>query len=1272
MPLDADRRACKTLGSQGDSHTPTATSAGQQSDQDLRIQLLGRFIVSMGGKTVDEAELRLRKAKTLIKLLALAPDHRLHRAQIIELLWPDLDSDAANNNFRKALHVARRAVDPRPEATSRYLQLRDEQLLLVSPGELWIDVDAWSKAARQARRAGDVASHRAAIDVYSGDLLPEDRFEEWAMARRDELREEFLTLLVSLALLHERSGGLSSAIECFRRVVAAEPSREEAHAGLMRAYAESGRRHQAIRQYEHLREALRRELDVEPEISTQRLHEEIQQGRFPDRPPRLAARGAPEGTGRGRLPLVGRDAQIEALQEMLDGLFAGRGGLVLLAGEAGAGKTTAASEIAERARRRGAIVLCGAGHEQEGRLPYGPFAEAFDEFARQTPPGILAPLIGDAGRELVRLAPGLAAVLGADTADTADRRPDRARLFAAIAGFVARLAFRAPLVVLLDDLHATDDESLELLHYLVRSSEIRSQLFLGTFRPEETAAGDPLGQFLASLRRERVGIRLDLPRLGPHDIEVLVARLLGDQPVDQAVLEAIWELSAGNPFYAEEAVTALRESGVLEQADGRWRLKQRIGAVPGPLAELVAARLGRLGSASRQVLNIAAVIGIESPYALLEGTAEMSRRELLDALDDCLARRVLEEGSRGYQFDHPLHRAAVYDDLSTARRAVLHGRVASALEQSQHGAAPSDAESLAHHYSLSDVPWRAVPHLVLAGDRAAGLHANESAARHYERALELAMAAGATPETTSVVPEVLEKLGDLRGLFGEGGTTEVDAYRSAIAAPAAIGRDAGLTRLHRKAARASLRLWDVTGAAPHLAEADALMRAHPDEAERGRVSMVRAHLFWQSGRYDEAVEAAQESIALAHSHGDPADLANGYEVLAIALHFRGTWQDGLHLEIERLGPALDAGEAHLAHVVDMHHCLGQQHLYRDRSRGEVEAYARRSVDLAARAGARRVEAFAWCLLGESLLVSGRWSEAIDCINRSIKLRQELGPETVALPWQRLAEIAVYRGESPEPYLRQGMSITMVSPMAQHAWGRLYATEGLDALERGDLTGALHAVEGAAAAAERYGECPGCCSLLHPVAAEAYAAAGNPDAAERHAEAVERLAGRWESTAVSAMAETAWGSVALARGDSAEAAARFLSASEMHQRLGQPFWAGRTLFQAGQVRAESGQIEQARDLLRRALGLFERLGAERAAASTRRELERVTDQAASFGAAGELHGGATPKQRSANRNPSSLPRGVAAATKGSAASRDGGEQDANQPDGDGAGGPQKRR
>jgi tetratricopeptide (TPR) repeat protein len=332
-------------------------------------------------------------------------------------------------------------------------------------------------------------------------------------------------------------------------------------------------------------------------------------------------------------------------------------------------------------------------------------------------------------------------------------------------------------------------------------------------------------------------------------------------------------------------------------------------------------------------------------------------------------------------------------------------------------------------------------------------------------------------------------------------------------------------------------------------------------------------------------------------------VANGYEVLAIALHFKGSWQRGLHLEIERLGTALDT-DTYLAHVVDMHHCLGQQHLYQDRSRDQVEGYARRTIDIAARAGARRAEAFGWCLLGESLLLEGRWEEAVTCLRRSIAIRQQLGPETVALPWQRLAEIAVFRGEPPDDYLLRGRAIATTSPMAMHAWGRLYATECLDALERGDGAGALRAVESAAAAASRYGECPGCCTMLHPVAAEAYALVGDASSAEGHAEQADRVAARWESTAIRAMAETAHGCALLARGEAEDAAERFLSASRLHEGLGHPFWTARTLAQAGRGMANAGRTADGAALLRQAVGGFERLGATRALARAERTLADV--------------------------------------------------------------------
>jgi DNA-binding SARP family transcriptional activator len=152
----------------------------------VRIWLLGGFRVSVGSRTIGEEEWRLRKAASLVKLLALAPGHRLHREQAMELLWPGLDPEAAANNLHHALHVARRILAR--STSSRYLPLRSEQIELYSDGQLWIDVEAFEEGAATARRALEPAAYRAAIELYSGELLPEDRYEAWAEERRPSKR----------------------------------------------------------------------------------------------------------------------------------------------------------------------------------------------------------------------------------------------------------------------------------------------------------------------------------------------------------------------------------------------------------------------------------------------------------------------------------------------------------------------------------------------------------------------------------------------------------------------------------------------------------------------------------------------------------------------------------------------------------------------------------------------------------------------------------------------------------------------------------------------------------------------------------------------------------------------------------------------------------------------------------------------------------------------------------------------------------------------------
>jgi DNA-binding SARP family transcriptional activator len=232
----------------------------------VRVGLLGGFAVSIGARTIRAQEWRRKKAGDLVKLLALTPGHRMHRERAMDLLWPGLGPKAAANNYRQALHMARRVLDPvaSDAASSRYLRLEGELLVLCPDGQLRVDVETFETTAGAARRSHDAAAYRAALNLYAGDLLPEDRYEDWAEDRREGLRRDRLTLLVEMAELCEERGDLGSAIDALREAISDEPAHEEAHAGLMRLYARTGQRYQALRQYEQVRHGARRDHSPPP------------------------------------------------------------------------------------------------------------------------------------------------------------------------------------------------------------------------------------------------------------------------------------------------------------------------------------------------------------------------------------------------------------------------------------------------------------------------------------------------------------------------------------------------------------------------------------------------------------------------------------------------------------------------------------------------------------------------------------------------------------------------------------------------------------------------------------------------------------------------------------------------------------------------------------------------------------------------------------------------------------------------------------------------
>jgi predicted ATPase/DNA-binding SARP family transcriptional activator/DNA-binding CsgD family transcriptional regulator len=307
--------------------------------------MLGDFRVSVGSRTIPREAWRLRKAAALLKLLGLAPGHRMHRDEAMEALWPDADGKAASNSLRVALHAARKALDP--TAGSLYLASEEESLVLCSGGEVWVDVDAFEGAVATARRSRDPAACRAALELYPGELLPDDRYEDWVETRRQELRGSFLSVLIELAGLYEERGDYGRGVETLRSYLSVEPAGEEAHAHLMRLHAYSGRRQEALSQYEQLARVLSDRFGTEPDVTTRRLRDEIAAGGFPSTPP-LPGDYRQEGAsnlGRHNLPpprtsFVGREREMIEVKRSLSTTQ-----LLTLTGAGGSGKTRLAIEV---------------------------------------------------------------------------------------------------------------------------------------------------------------------------------------------------------------------------------------------------------------------------------------------------------------------------------------------------------------------------------------------------------------------------------------------------------------------------------------------------------------------------------------------------------------------------------------------------------------------------------------------------------------------------------------------------------------------------------------------------------------------------------------------------------------------------------------------------------------------------------------------------------------------------------------------------------------
>lgn len=731
-------------------------SASSVAAPALKIFLLGRFAVYCGERLLDDAAWQRQKAKKLFKLLLLAPQRQLLKDRVLDLLWPDKSPEAAANNLHRTLFVLRRVFQPdlTNANLSPYILFKDDVLTLNPAMIAWVDADAFELLVQQGRQQQhNLALYQAARELYGGDCLPEDLYEDWAAPRRAALQRNYVDLLKQMAARYAEQAAYGEAIDCLHALLHSEPTDESVQRELMRLYVQTGDRHKALRQYQHASRVLQEELGVEPSTQTTELYQAISQETHQTEPAPLPLPGsldepAPFAEDASHIPLVGRQAEIQQLIEHLQQAQRGRGGVVFLIGEQGVGKTRMGEELALQARALGFRTLYGAAFEGEGRLLYAPFVgtlrkgldpQMLDRIRQR-----LGALANDLGRllpeVLLRTAPSepLRRARPPERLDVDTSDQERRRLFEAIAATYALFAQNKPILVFLDNLHAAGESSLQLLHYLARQLSSRRILFVCAVEQDKLQRGAPITLLLGELQRNRLAQRIGLGRLNLREVTQFCAHMLDESVGDSDLVRSVYELTEGNPFFMRELMLSLIRRGQIERRGGAWRLLPAAAlVVPAGVQDLIGIRLGHLSNDAYRLLGMAAVIGGGFSYEQLQAATQWPRGQLLDAFDEILKEALIEESETGYRFQHAMIRQTVYGDLSAERRAWLHEQVAHALERLAATQLDEQATVLAYHYEQAGEYAAAFRYLVRAGDWARGAYALREALDYYSRALDL-------------------------------------------------------------------------------------------------------------------------------------------------------------------------------------------------------------------------------------------------------------------------------------------------------------------------------------------------------------------------------------------------------------------------------------------------------------------------------------------------------------------------------------------------------
>jgi DNA-binding SARP family transcriptional activator len=712
----------------------------------VNFAILGTLEVACDDRPV---ELRRAKPRALLAMLLLHPNQVVSVDRLIDGLWGDYPPASAANTLQGYVSHVRRVLHDDPGSGPRP-ELRTQSpgyVLAVAPEQ--VDACQFERLVDEGRRA--LASRRPeraaylldqALSLWRGPALVDFAGQPFARSETARLEELRLEATEAHADAELDLGHHQQLVGQLQVLVSQHPLRERSWGQLMVALYRCGRQGEALRAFQDARRILGDELGIHPSPTLRRLEADIlaQADELDWHEPssRSAASDiSRSGSAAADRLLIGREREMTRLDTALEQAGRGSGEVLLVLGEPGVGKTRLVEELAIHARSAEAHLAWGRCYEGQGAAAFWPWTQIITALFDQGDPETLRAALGVGAGDIALIVPEVKELVpGVELPPVIDGDAARTRLYDAVSRFFMRLAWHAPLVLAIEDIHWADLPSLQLLGVLASRAHEAGILIVATFRDVDPLITGPLADALAGLARYPGVSHLALSGLGPTEVGRFLTELTATVPSPQLVTE-VHDRTEGNPFFVSELARLSSQDG-----SGEGSLASS-AQIPIGVRDVIRRRVARLPEATGQLLAAAAVVGREFDLDVLFALSGDDHDTTLDLLEPALQARLIiesEEARTSYRFSHALVNETIYDQSTPIGRARLHRRVGEALEQVHQHDDSAHVVELAHHFyqaARTGAADKALGYALRAAEVAEARLAYEQAEEQLGRAVEL-------------------------------------------------------------------------------------------------------------------------------------------------------------------------------------------------------------------------------------------------------------------------------------------------------------------------------------------------------------------------------------------------------------------------------------------------------------------------------------------------------------------------------------------------------